>query len=93
MKSEVEQNLLRRGGPDRLKMTVYLPDASMNGLSLAEAASRMKVDAAEAALTLLEDSDAPFVSFVMDENDVKRIMQAPWIMTGSDGWALAVSGP
>ncbi|MEX0974492.1 MAG: D-aminoacylase [Bacillota bacterium] len=93
MKREVEQNLVRRGGADRLKMTIYLPDPSMNGLSLADAASRMKMDPAEAALTLLEESDAPFVSFVMDENDVRMIMQAPWVMTGSDGWALADSGP
>jgi len=93
IKREVEKNLVRRGGADRLKMTVYLPDPSMNGLSLAEAAKNLDLDAAEAALTLLEESDAPFVSFVMDENDVRRIMQAPWVMTGSDGWALAVSGP
>jgi N-acyl-D-amino-acid deacylase len=89
----VEENLVRRGGPDRLKMTIYLPDPSMNGLSLAKAAAKMNMDAAEAALTLLEESDAPFVSFVMDEDDVKTIMQAPWVMTGSDGWALADSGP
>jgi len=65
----------------------------MNGLNLAQAAAKMKVDAAEAALTLLEESDAPFVSFVMDENDVRRIMQTPWVMTASDGWALAIDGP
>ncbi len=93
MKAEVEKNLVRRGGADRLKLTIYLPDPSMNGLSLAEAAAKMKMDPAEAALTLLEESDAPFVSFVMDEGDVRRIMQAPWVMTASDGWALAASGP
>lgn len=93
IRREVEQNLVRRGGADRLKMTIYLPDPSMNGLSLADAASKMKMDPSEAALTLLEESDAPFVSFVMDENDVRMIMQAPWVMTGSDGWALASSGP
>ncbi len=93
IKAEVEKNLVRRGGPDRLTMTIYLPDPAMNGLNLAQAAAKMKVDAAEAALTLLEESDAPFVSFVMDENDVRRIMQTPWVMTASDGWALAIDGP
>lgn len=84
---------MKRGGPERLRLTIYLPDPSMNGLSLAEAAAKMNMDAAEAALTLLEGSNAPFVSFVMDEDDVKTIMRAPWVMTGSDGWALADSGP
>jgi N-acyl-D-aspartate/D-glutamate deacylase len=31
MKAEVEKNLVRRGGADRLKLTIYLPDPSMNG--------------------------------------------------------------
>lgn len=93
IKRAVEENLVRRGSPERLRMTIYLPDPSMNGLSLAEAAAKMNMDAAEAALTLLEESNAPFVSFVMDEDDVKTIMRAPWVMTGSDGWALADSGP
>jgi len=85
---EVKRNLVRRGGPDRLKITVYRPDSSFNGKTLAEAAVMLKMDAAEAALTLLEKSDAPFVSFVMDEDDVRRIMQAPWVMTAS-GWVGA----
>ncbi len=76
-----------------MKITVYRPDSSFDGKTLAEAAAMLKMDAAETALTLLEKSDAPFVSFVMDEDDVRLIMQAPWVMTASDGWALAVDGP
>lgn len=95
MKREVEANLLRRGGPDRLKITIYLPEPAFSGLSLAEAAAKMGIgaDPAEAALILLEQSDAPFVSFVMDEEDVRTIMRTPWVMVGSDGWALATDGP
>lgn len=95
MKREVEGNLERRGGADRLRITIFLPQASFSGLSLAEAAAKMGIaaDPAEAALLLLEQSDAPFVSFVMDEDDVRRIMKTPWVMVGSDGWALATSGP
>ena len=33
------------------------------------------------------------VWFIIDENDLKLAMQQPWVSVGSDGSALAISGP
>lgn len=93
LKSQVEENLDRRGGAERLKIASYPPQPELAGLTLAEVAARMDVHPAEAALILLEKSDASFVSFVMDEDDVRTIMKAPFVMTASDGWALSKDGP
>lgn len=93
IKSEVERNLVRRGGAERLRIASYPPNPQYAGLHLGQVAEKLALDPAETALTLLEESDASFVSFVMDEADVKNIMKSPFVMVASDGWALAKKGP
>ncbi|QUL99012.1 MAG: D-aminoacylase [Candidatus Fermentithermobacillus carboniphilus] len=93
IRAEVEKNLRRRGGPDRLYIASYSAEPRYAGLHLGQVARELGLEPEEAALYLLEKQDASFVSFVMDENDVKTIMQAPFIMVASDGWALSKEGP
>ncbi len=90
---EVNENIARRGGPDRMMIALYHPDRDLEGLTLEQAAVRRGLDPARAALELLHKANASFVSFVMQEEDVKTIMQTEWVMVGSDGRAVATDGP
>ena len=93
IKEEMIENLARRGGAGRLKISVYEPDPGLSGLSLEQASERMNMDAVEAALTLVEKGEVSFVSFVIDEQDVINYMKTPFVMVASDGWAFSVEGP
>ena len=64
------------------------------GLSLAEIARRDEVDAAEAALRVLEHHRAAVsvVNHAMDEDDVVTVLQHPCTSVASDGWILDATG-
>ncbi len=87
------ENLDRRGGADRLVIASYTPDRTLQGKSLEQVAQDMSVHPVEAAMRLLEEAEASFVSFVMSEEDVDTIMKHPVGMVGSDGSCLAADGP
>ncbi len=65
------------------------------GKTLADNARERGGDPADAFLDLLleEHGQVSGVLFIMSEPDVRRVMQAPWVSVGSDGSALAESGP
>ncbi|WP_405067877.1 D-aminoacylase [Kribbella sp. NBC_01510] len=65
------------------------------GLSLAEIARRDEVDAAEAALRVLEHHRAAVsvVNHAMSEDDVVTVLQHPCTSVASDGWILDATGP
>ena len=70
-------------------------DKQYIGKSTEEIASLMGLSCAEAALSIVErnGNDASEVNFGMCEEDVERIMQAPYVMIGSDGWAYDLDYP
>ncbi|MFP4199790.1 MAG: N-acyl-D-amino-acid deacylase family protein [Clostridia bacterium] len=90
---EVRNNLLRRGGADRLQIALYPPEKSYEGRLLSDVAKDLDLPPAEAALELLREAEASLVSFVMDEADVDLIMASELVMVGSDGRAVAIDGP
>lgn len=66
------------------------------GLNLAEIAERRgDTDPADTAITVMADDGAQtrgmFVN--MSEDDVRRVMELPWVAVGSDGAALTVNAP
>ncbi len=93
MKSEIETNYVRRGGPERLVVAMYPPDKRLEGKSMAEVSRILGVDPADAAMNLLAETDCPFVSHVINEEDAKKFMRWGLTMIGSDGSSLAVEGP
>ncbi len=90
---EVQENLRRRGGADRLMIASYDPDTDLEGYTLEEAAQMKDTEPAEAALQLLAEADASFVSFVLQEEDVRTILGSEYVMVASDGRAVAADGP
>ena len=70
-------------------------DKQYIGKSTEEIAAMMGLPCAEAALSIVErnGNDASEVNFGMCEEDVERIMKAPFVMIGSDGWAYGLDYP
>jgi N-acyl-D-amino-acid deacylase len=87
--ADIAKNFERRGGPDKLVISSYAPDRSLEGKSLADVARARKEPPEEAVLDLLVKSDAGLVSFNMSESDVDVIMRQPFTMTCSDGGLVA----
>jgi N-acyl-D-aspartate/D-glutamate deacylase len=78
------ENIARRGGPSTLVISRHRADPSVEGLSLAELASRRNQKPVDVALELLEDGGASLVSFNMSELDIEHIMKKDYTMTSSD---------
>lgn len=87
---EVRDNIARRGGPDRLVVSRYSADPSIEGRTLAELATRAGVAPEEHALALLQKGEASLVSFNMSERDIELIMRQPWNMTSTDGGLVPI---
>ena len=87
IKTEMVENLRRRGGAGSLLLT--RPGFEWTGKRLSEIASTWGVDPIDAALRIIKASPdgSSVVSFNMAEGDIKLLMQQPWIMTSSDGSA------
>jgi N-acyl-D-amino-acid deacylase len=83
--ADIRRNLVRRGGADRLVISVYRVDPALEGQTLAAVASAMNKPPEEAAMALLLKGDASLVSFNMSERDIELIMRQPFTMTCTDG--------
>jgi N-acyl-D-amino-acid deacylase len=87
IKTEMDENLRRRGGADSLLFNST--GQPWSGKTLAAMAAVWKVDPVVAALRIIgngtnEKADS-VTSFNMDPEDVKLLMRQPWVVTGSDG--------
>jgi N-acyl-D-aspartate/D-glutamate deacylase len=87
--ADIRRNLVRRGGADRLVISVYRVDPSLEGQTLAAVAAAMNKPPEEAAMSLLVKGDASLVSFNMSERDIEVIMRQPFTMTCTDGDLVA----
>lgn len=83
-----------RGGGSRMTVTEFGPDASVEGLTLSEAAKRLGKDEFDAALELLARSNGQvsMVFHTLERDDVERIFVDPLVMVASDGSAVAPHG-
>ncbi len=83
--ADIRKNFERRGGPEKLVISFYKPNPSLEGKSAADVAKAMKRPPEEAVLDLLVKGDASLVSFNMSESDIELIMRQPFTMTCTDG--------
>ena len=75
-----------RGGPS--------PNKGYEGMRVDEAARKAGKDPFDFVFDLIADSGGvSCVYFIIDEADLKLALQQPWVSVGSDGSALATSGP
>src|SRR5579871_4817345 len=83
--ADMRRNLERRGGAETLVISLYRPDRSLEGQTLAQVAKAMNKPPEEAAMDLLLKGDASIVSFNVSEDDIALIMRQPFTMTCTDG--------
>ena len=88
--ADIRRNFERRGGPEKLVISFYTPNRSLEGKTLADVAKMMKRTPDEAVLDLLVKGDASLVSFNMSDEDIDRIMRQPFTMTCTDGDLVAI---
>jgi N-acyl-D-aspartate/D-glutamate deacylase len=97
IRKEMVDNMARRGGANSLMIRGYAADPSLDGVRLDELAKRQLKEPVDVAIDMLIKGGAGVISFNMNEDDVERIMKAPWTMTSSDGalvkWGEASEHP
>lgn len=81
------ENTVGNGGWDRISVACALRHPQYQGRSVAELAAARDVDALDlvAELLLSENGDVSIISHSMHEDDVRRVLSAPFAMIGSDG--------
>lgn len=85
----ITQNLIRRGGPDRILYRMFAEDRTVEGRTLAEVAEERQQQPEIIILEQIKKGNPSIASFNMDENDIRAFMQQPWNMTSSDGGYVA----
>ena len=85
IRSEMAENLDRRGGADRIQFVRFEPDPSIEGKTLQAVADARGVDPLDAAREISALGEAGIVSFNMDPADVGLLMRQPWTFTCTDG--------
>ncbi|WP_454280623.1 N-acyl-D-amino-acid deacylase family protein [Sphingomonas sp. Marseille-Q8236] len=91
IKTEMAENLRRRGGPDSLLLTAQ--GQPWTGRTLAQMATQWGLTPVDAAIRIVRTPNATgtgpagtdVASFNMAERDVDLIMKQPWVVTSSDG--------
>jgi len=97
IRAEMEVNLARRGGADRIQFRYVEDLEEFEGRLLSDFAEAWGMHPLDAALRLFEYTSPSIVSYNMHEDDVRRLMVQPWTMTASDGalpvWQSGVPHP
>jgi N-acyl-D-amino-acid deacylase len=94
---EIEENLDRRGGANRIQFRSHGADPSVEGRTLDAVAEVRGLGVLETVVALMLEGNPGIVSFNMDEADLVAFMRQPWTMASSDGefpaWGAGVPHP
>ena len=90
LRQAIAENLERRGGADRLQISDYGPDKSIEGKRLGQVARDRNLPPVEMAIELLKKGGAGLTSFNMTESDIATFMRQPWTMTSTDGGLVEI---
>ena len=82
MKTEMVDNLRRRGGPGAILITSGPP--TFRNKYLADIARELGVDPVDAALEVLRQEEVGIASFNQSEADIAEFMRQPWVVSSSD---------
>ena len=87
LRTAIAENLSRKDNGQVLKIARYAARPDWVGRSVAEIAEAEKLTTVEVAVQVARSGGAAIVNFSMSEDDVRQIMQLPWVATASDGRA------
>ncbi len=84
----IRQKLELTDQGQRIQIARYRPDPTWAGRRLKELATQQEVEPFELVLKILkQDSGTKIVNYGINEEDVRYVMQQPWVATASDGSA------
>ncbi|MEJ5229921.1 MAG: amidohydrolase family protein, partial [Pseudothermotoga sp.] len=96
IKKEIDPVQQAMSGYENLYITYTFTESNkrFQGKSLAEISKILHKDPLDAAFDLIieEKAKVGMMRFAMDEEDVKKVIQSPFSMIGSDGSALSLEG-
>jgi N-acyl-D-amino-acid deacylase len=75
-----------------IRIVSYRPKPEYTGKAIHEIAAAENRPQIEVAIELLRDGSPAAINFGMSEEDVRFVMQRPWVATASDGSVKAPSG-
>jgi len=84
IKSEITENIRRRGGGEALLVTVT-EDQNLVGKTLKQLAAEKGLTETQAVIELVQGPQIRVASFNMSSNDIENFMVKPWVVTSSDG--------
>lgn len=87
LREAIGRGLESRDGGESVRIARYGPNPGRVGLSLAEIARREGTTPLEVVLDIQRHGGAAAISFGMSEDDVRFVMQKPYVATASDGSA------
>jgi len=73
------------GGPDRLQITSYEPDPSVEGMRLDAIARQRNVTPVEMYMEMMDEGGARVIGHTMNPDDVDTFAADPLVMVASDG--------
>lgn len=88
----VAENLSRKENGAVLMIARYTPQQDWVGKSVSQIAASEKLTTVELVERIARTGGAAIVNFSMSEDDVRHVMQVPWVATASDGRAY-LPGP
>lgn len=97
IRTEMVENLARRGGAERIQLHGLREDPSIAGRLLSDVAAERGMDPIDLSIEFFRTGSPGIVSFNMHEKDIRTFMVQPWTMTSSDGdlvpWMEGVPHP
>lgn len=79
-------------GGQLLQIASHAPQPTWAGRRLAEIAKELQIDPIDLVVKMTRDGGAMVVNHSMNEDDVRYVMQLPWVATASDGHAFVPDG-
>lgn len=87
VRERLAKNIETRSSAASLVIASYAPDRTFHGKNLAELAQQRNCTVVDLVLEIEQKGGARMVNFGMQEEEVRRIMQQPFVSTASDGGA------
>lgn len=84
---EIADRLQKRDDGRVLRIARCEAHPQWTGLSIAQIAEQTQLSPLDVVLAITRDGGAAIVNFSMSEDDVRHVMQRPWVATASDGRA------
>ncbi|MCR6623797.1 MAG: D-aminoacylase [archaeon YNP-LCB-024-027] len=97
IKVELYKTMEYRGGAENAIISRFEPDPSIEGYSIKQVSEKLGLSEDETAIRLLEKaleakSGIGIINFNQKPENLRKIFSKPWVMVGSDGYALSPTG-